>query len=218
MAKDKTPTKRADKAFTPPSWPAGKIETRKVGDLLRNPRNVRTHPPAQITAIAASFDEFGVTVPIVVDEKNLILGGHGRLEAAIVKGFEEVPVVVARGWTDEKKRRYMLAENRLFEMGGYDQAALKRELRELREFLTEDVHFTALGFDDADALDRLIAEDLPPEQFQEFGEDIAVEHQCPKCAYRWSGSSAPPAAPEPKNGALVGNKANRKHRDQPRKS
>ena len=76
--------------------------------LKPNPRNSRTHSKKQIRQIADSVLAFGFVVPIVVDENNTILLGHGRLEAAILLGLTEVPVIVLEGLSETKKRALLL--------------------------------------------------------------------------------------------------------------
>src|SRR5262245_26926272 len=79
--------KQAKAAFAPV------IQYRPVGTLTVNPRNARTHSERQMTQIAASIQEFGWLVPIVIDEAGAILAGHGRLAAARLLGATDVPVI-----------------------------------------------------------------------------------------------------------------------------
>jgi DNA modification methylase len=85
----------------------------------------------------ASIREWGWTVPVLIDEAGTIIAGHGRVLAAQRIGLVDVPVVIARGWSDEQKRAYLIADNKLTENGGWDSALLRIELHELN----------ALGFD-----------------------------------------------------------------------
>ena len=119
------------------SWPADKIERRPVAALIPNARNARTHTQAQVEQIAASIKEWGWTVPVLIDEAETVIAGHGRLLAAALLGIVDVPVIVARGWSDSQKRAYVIADNKLTENGGWDLPTLRLELGEL----------TALGFD-----------------------------------------------------------------------
>src|ERR1700692_1933244 len=94
-------------------WPADKIELWPLERLVPYARNARTHTEAQIAQIAASINEWGWTVPVLVDESGMLIAGHGRVLAARKLGLSEVPVVVARAWTESKKRSYRLADNKL---------------------------------------------------------------------------------------------------------
>lgn len=108
------------------------IETRQVVDLVPYARNARTHSPEQVGQIAASMREFGWTYPVLVDEDDGIIAGHGRVLAAQKLKLLEVPVIVAQGWSDAKKRAYVLADNKLAENAGWDGALLKVELGDLQ--------------------------------------------------------------------------------------
>ena len=82
------------------AWPAAKVEISPIGRLTTNPRNARIHGPEQIEQIRASLREFGWTMPVLVRENGILIAGHGRLEAAKLEGIEEVPTIVARGWSE----------------------------------------------------------------------------------------------------------------------
>lgn len=114
-------------------WPAEKIERRAVSALVPYARNARTHSEAQIGQIAGSIREWGWTSPILVDEAGTVLAGHGRLLAAERLGIGEVPVIVARGWTEAQKRAYSIADNRLPLSAGWDEALLRLEVADLAE-------------------------------------------------------------------------------------
>src|SRR5918998_6250560 len=113
-------------------WPADQVQRWAVDRLVPSARNARTHSDAQVAQIAASIREWGWTVPVLVDEDGNLIAGHGRVLAARLLGLAEVPVVVARGWSDAKKRAYMLADNKLALNAGWDEALLRAELADLR--------------------------------------------------------------------------------------
>jgi DNA modification methylase len=123
-------------------------------NLSPEPRNARRHSRRQISQICASMREFGFIVPVLVDEKNTVLAGHGRLQAALRLGLPEVPIVQLEHLTPEQKRAFRLADNRLAELSTWDEELLKIELEELSVL---DLHFEfeVTGFDSAD-LDRLV--------------------------------------------------------------
>lgn len=108
-----------------------KIEQRAVEKLIPYARNSRTHSDAQVAQIAASIKEWGWTTPILIDETEQVIAGHGRLMAARKLGMAEVPVIVAAGWTDAQKRAYVIADNKLALNAGWDVDALKLELQEI---------------------------------------------------------------------------------------
>lgn len=95
-------------------------------------RNARTHNPEQVAQIAASIQEFGFTNPILVDKKDGIIAGHGRLLAAKDLGMAQVPVVVIDHLTPDQKRAYVLADNKLALNAGWDVDLLASEIEELQ--------------------------------------------------------------------------------------
>jgi len=124
--------------------PADKVERRKVSDLIPYARNSRTHSDAQVAQIAASIREWGWTTPILIDQAEMIIAGHGRVLAARKLGLEDVPVVVADGWTDAQKRAYVIADNKLALNSGWDMDLLSVEFADLSElgFDLEKIGFT----------------------------------------------------------------------------
>ena len=110
------------------NWPAFQVERRKVADLKPYKNNARTHSPEQVAQIAASIKEWGWTQPVLVDEADGVLAGHGRLEAAASLGIAEVPVIVASGWSEAQKRAYVLADNQLALNAGWDENLLRVEI------------------------------------------------------------------------------------------
>ena len=92
---------------------AKRIELCPLDRLQPYARNARTHSEEQIAQIAASILEFGFTQPILVDTKDGILAGHGRLRAAQKLSLAEVPVIILDHLTEAQKRAYIIADNRL---------------------------------------------------------------------------------------------------------
>jgi DNA modification methylase len=136
-------------------WPADSVEKRSIRELMPYARNARLHSPAQVDQIAASIKEWGWTIPVLVDEKGVLIAGHGRLMAAKKLGIEEVPVMVALGWSEEKKRAYVLADNKLSLNASWDSDLLSLELKELRG---ANYDIGLVGFSD-DELHELFAQD-----------------------------------------------------------
>lgn len=131
----------------------------KISALRPYPKNARTHSPKQIRQIAKSIQEFGFTNPVLIDKDNGILAGHGRVEAAKLAGLTEVPAVVIRHLTPAQKKAYILADNRLAELSGWDKNILKVELEELQSIEDGDFDLTLTGFDTPE-IDVLLA---PPD-------------------------------------------------------
>jgi DNA modification methylase len=125
------------------------IEMQPLQDLKPSPRNARTHRPKQVQQIAASIEAFGFLVPIIVDEDGTILAGHGRAAAARLLKMDRVPTVAVRHLTPTRKRAFVLADNRLAELAGWDEDLLTVELGELAS-LELDFPFEVTGFDTVD--------------------------------------------------------------------
>ena len=131
----------------------------KISALRPYPKNARTHSPKQIRQIAKSIKSFGFTNPVLIDKDNCILAGHGRVEAAKLAGLTEVPAVVISHLTPAQKKAYILADNRLAELSGWDKNILKVELEELQSIEDGDFDLTLTGFDTPE-IDVLLA---PPD-------------------------------------------------------
>lgn len=123
----------SDPPFAVPNWPGAKIEFRKTALLKKNPRNAKLHPAEQIAMVRKSIRTFGWTMPVLVDEKDILIAGHARLEAALQEGISEVPVIVARGWSKTMKLAYLEADNRLTETGGWNDDMRRDLLAELAD-------------------------------------------------------------------------------------
>lgn len=115
------------------SWPADHVERRSVESLIPYAKNSRTHSNAQIDKLIASIKQWGWTTPVLIDENGRIIAGHGRVMAAQKLGLENVPCVIARGWTDEMKKAYVIGDNRIAEMAGWDMSSLISEAQALMD-------------------------------------------------------------------------------------
>lgn len=144
------------------NWLADKIEQWPTAKLLPYARNARTHSEEQVVQIAASIAEFGFTNPILAGSDGIIVAGHGRLAAAQKLGLEIVPVVVLDHLTPTQRRALVIADNRIAENAGWDDAMLRIELEALQ---LEGFDLDITGFD-ADALAELIAGDEPDNEGQ----------------------------------------------------
>ena len=129
------------------------IESVPVSDLKEYEKNSRTHSDEQVAKIAASVEEFGFTNPILIDESNGVIAGHGRLQAAKRINMGEVPCIRLAHLSESQKRAYVIADNKIAESGGWDDEMLKMEIMELAQ---DDYDLKLTGFDEA-GLDSILA-------------------------------------------------------------
>ena len=127
----------------------------EIGLLIPYVNNSRTHSGEQIAQVAASIQEFGFTNPVLVDEKNSIIAGHGRILAARKLGMDSVPAITLEGLTEAQKKAYVIADNQLALNAGWDLDLLKVEIENLAEL---DFDAGLLGFDD-DFMSGLLQEE-----------------------------------------------------------
>jgi len=124
------------------------IEQVDIQKLIPYANNAKLHSDDQVAQIAASIREFGFNNPVLIDSKNGIIAGHGRVLAARKLDIEEVPCIRLTHLSDTQRRGYILADNRLAEIGGgWDDEMLKLELADLQE---ADFDLDLTGFDFAE--------------------------------------------------------------------
>jgi len=129
------------------------IERWPLERLLPYAANARTHSETQVAQLAASIVEFGFNAPVLVDERGVLIAGHGRLLAARHLGLTEVPVIRLGHLTDAQARAYRLADNQLALNAGWDDELLAAELARLQE---EGFSLDLIGFSEEE-LDALMA-------------------------------------------------------------
>jgi DNA modification methylase len=145
-----------------------KIDYISTSNLVPYENNSRTHSKEQVEQIKRSMTEFGFTNPILIDEHNGIIAGHGRLRAAQELGIKLVPTILLEGLTEAQRKAYVIADNNLALNAGWDLDVLKLEIEGLGEF---DFDIDLLGFDDdflaglmeKDPSDGLTEEDAVPD-------------------------------------------------------
>lgn len=155
------------------SAPPMKIVRRKVGELLKDPKNRRLHDRRNIESIKESLKEFGQQKPIVVDAKGKVTAGNGTLEAADELGWTEIDTVLTR-LRGVKQRRYSAADNRTAELAKWDIEGLVKDHKQ--------PNYKVPGFTDSDiqkmSKKASAAIDKPKQK-------IHVTMTCPKCDYSW---------------------------------
>lgn len=122
-----------------------KIQYRKLSELVPYDKNSRTHSDEQVQQVAASIKRFGFTNPILVDENGGLIAGHARFEAARQSGMEEVPTITLTGLTEDERRAYVIADNKLGELSGWNEDLLRAELQHLRDGDFKDLDVVGLS-------------------------------------------------------------------------
>ena len=154
---------------------------KKVNDLIPYINNSRTHSEEQVNQIVASINEFGFTNPLLIDEKDNIIAGHGRLLASKKLKMEEVPCIVLSGLTEAQKKAYIIADNKMALNAGWDFNLLSLELENLKE-LDFDLELTGFSVDEIDGLLNT-NEDIEDNDYEEqdLKENNTQLHKCPEC-------------------------------------
>jgi hypothetical protein len=133
-----------------------KIEQIPTEKLIPYARNAKKHDAAQVSKLAGSIREFGFNNPVLIDKDNGIIAGHGRVMAAQKLELKTVPCIRLGHLTDTQRRAYILADNRLAEIGGgWDEELLKLEIKdidwgELKEISIDDFEFGEIDFGEED--------------------------------------------------------------------
>ena len=155
-----------------------KINMLATKDLIPYARNTRTHSDEQVNQIVSSIKEFGFTNPVLVDQDNMIIAGHGRVMAANKLKLDKVPTICLKHLTEAQKKAYIIADNRLALNAGWDEDMLKVELEELNDL---EFDISLLGFEDNE-IESLLSEptegltdedavpDLPEEPTTKLGD------------------------------------------------
>ena len=154
------------------------VELVAIDAVKPNPRNAKQHPEQQVLLIAENIRKFGVNHPLLIDENNVLIGGHARLAAAELLKLPTMPAIRLSNLSAQEKRAVALADNKLTELGTWDTEMLSLELKELTADTAElTFDYTITGFDTAE-IDQMLGGD------PSLGKpDPADEVPCP-CRHR----------------------------------
>jgi DNA modification methylase len=128
------------------------VTYKAVDSLTAYTRNARTHSKRQIQQIARSIKEFGFTNPILINRDQMIIAGHGRVQAAKTLGINRVPTICLENLTEDQVRAYVIADNKLAENAGWDESILKIELQYLVSLDSLDLTLTGFEVPEIDLL------------------------------------------------------------------
>ena len=145
------------------------IEHLKIEAITPYAHNPKTHPPEQIEKLARVIERFGFRVPVLVDEKNVLIAGHGRLLAAQKLELKTIPAIRAKGLTPDQVKEYRIADNKLAELSTWDYTAMAHDftLAEL-ETLAPD-----MGLSETDLEAFMDAAALTPEEARAAADQAA---------------------------------------------
>ena len=120
------------------------VQEVRLDSLKPYEKNAKVHGQEQVNKIADSIREFGFLSPLLIDKDYNIIAGHGRVMAAKQLGMEKVPAVFIEGLTETQRRAYILADNKLTELGGWDMELVEEELQALKDL---DFNVDLTGFE-----------------------------------------------------------------------
>jgi DNA modification methylase len=149
-----------------------KMQMVKVSELIPYANNSRTHDQSQINKLRGSLREYGFINPVLIDQNNNVIAGHGRLMAAKEEGIEEVPCVLVDYLTEAQKKAYIIADNRFAQDAGWDEQMLRAEIEAL-EGMDFDVSLT--GFDEDEISDLFADGDGTGAEDDDFDLSSALE-------------------------------------------
>ena len=132
------------------------VQEVSIDALVPYAKNAKMHGAGQIEKLKNSITEFGFIAPCLIDRDNNLIAGHGRVMAAKELGMTSVPCVYVDGLTDAQRRAYILADNRLGELGEWDMGLVYSELQDLSDM---DFNIDLTGFEMPD--DEIIVNEDP---------------------------------------------------------
>lgn len=159
-----------------------KVLYREINELKLRSNNPRTHTPKQINQIAKSIEAFGYTNPVLIDDNNNVIAGHGRIAATKQLGMPTLPTIRLEGLSEAQIRSYVIADNKLAENAGWDEDLLALEFEYLSE-LDVEIDLTVTGFEtaeidllieacneDEDVIDELLPESVDTQPVTKLGD------------------------------------------------
>ena len=151
--------------------------TRAPDQLIAYENNARTHSDYQIAQLKRSMTEFGFTNPVLIDEKDTVIAGHGRIMAALSLDLPEIPCIVLEGLSKAQKKALVIADNQLALNAGWDNDILASEITGLNDV---DYDLTLLGFDNHQ-IDHILNGTNLESPIDDDDEQPKRKKTCPHC-------------------------------------
>jgi len=153
-----------------------KVQKVKVNDLIPYHNNPKNHPPEQVNKIASSIKNYGFTQPIVIDDENEVIIGHGRLEAAKKLDMKEIPAIKRDDLNETQIKALRITDNKVAK-SEWDMEMLEVEFEaigdEFTGFTIEEIEEIKSNSKEIDLFDT------------DENDNTEVEHRCPKCGFEW---------------------------------
>lgn len=148
-----------------------KVAPVPLAEVKPNPRNAKKHPDGQISLLMENYAKFGFQHPLILDGDNNLIAGHARFEAARRLGLTHVPVIRVLGLSDKEKRALALADNKIAELGHWDEDELAAQLKEIFD-PNEDLDFDPriIGFETPE-IDNLLC---PPTKKSDLADQVLL--------------------------------------------
>jgi len=168
-----------------------KVINKKINSLVLYENNSRLHSDEQINQIVNSISEFGFTNPILIDENQMVLAGHGRLKAAEILDLKNVPTIQISNLSESQKKAYVIADNKLALNADWNDDLLQNEVLNL---VNENIDLTLLGFNQNEIdsfLNHNLNEQLDFEKDYTGSKEILLndinkfDNKCPRCGFEF---------------------------------
>ena len=139
-----------------------KVQEVALTKLVKYENNAKKHPQEQIDLLVRSINEYGFINPCLIDKDYKVIAGHGRIEAAKQIGMDTVPCLFVEGLTEAQYKAYVLADNKLTEMGEWDMDLVMSELQDLQD-MDFDISLTGFELPDEEEEVEVVEDDVPEE-------------------------------------------------------
>ena len=159
-----------------------KVEQTPIDKIIPYVSNSRTHDDAQISQIAASIKEFGFNNPVLLDGDKGIIAGHGRVLAAKKLGLSKVPTIELKHLSENQRKAYIIADNKLALNAGWDMELLTLEMGDLQ---AEGFDLSLIGFNESE-LAIMFDDGVMETSAKEIDvDDYNLNTTCPKCGFEF---------------------------------
>ena len=86
----------------------------RIHEIKPDPKNPRKISKDEYEKLLKSIKEDPKLLnakPIIIDENNVILGGHQRYKACLELGIEDVPVIVMANLSERERKKLLIIDN-----------------------------------------------------------------------------------------------------------